>query len=104
MCGLLHVNGLAPNNFSGPLVDGEDRSIYAGEITTQGFDNLLRVKDKATYTFSGVSGYTEVDIKTTCVFGLGTAPDCTMTGNAPEPASLSPLALGGLALLRRRRN
>lgn len=90
---------LAPNNFHGNVVDGLNYSIYAGEITTRNLDNALLVKGSATFTFSGLTGFSESDIKLTVAFGLGTAPDSLLV---PEPATSAFLLLGGLLLCHRR--
>ncbi|MGB5179036.1 MAG: VPLPA-CTERM sorting domain-containing protein, partial [Gammaproteobacteria bacterium] len=44
------------------------------------------VKDKATFTFSGLGDFTEADI-TGIVFGLGTSPDSTLPA-VPVPAAV----------------
>ena len=90
------------NGFNGKEVDGLDYSIYAGDVTTQNLDDTLLVKGPITFTFSGVSGFSESDISSQFVFGLGTAPASLMT---PEPATLALLAvgLGAIGMKRRRR-
>ena len=98
--GTVGNSGLAPNNFSGAIVDGIDYSIYTGEITTRNLDGKLLVKDSATFTFSGLTGFTEADIQPTVLFGLGTAPDSTLPGiQTPVPGALALVmcALTGIA-------
>jgi len=92
---------LAPNNFMGNIVDGFDYGIYTGDVTTSNLDGKLLVKGPITYTFTGVSGFTEADIANKFAFGMGTAPDSLIT---PEPIGLSTLtALAPLILVQRRR-
>lgn len=98
--GTVGNNGLSPNGFMGNIVDGIDYSIYKGDITTANLHNKALVKDTATFTFSGLTGFTEDDISPAFAFGLGTAPDSLLT---PEPASALLLAAGALCLLRRKR-
>jgi hypothetical protein len=62
-------------------------------------NGYLLVKDTATFTFSGVSGFTEADIKTSCVFGEGTKPDGFLAGTVPEAGTLTLLITAGLGLL-----
>jgi hypothetical protein len=95
--GTVGNSGLAPNNFHGNIVDGLTYSIYAGDIMTRNLDDLSLVKDTATFTFSGVSGFTEADIGPTSMFGLGSGPDSLMVGvPVPEPRAT---ILGALFLL-----
>jgi hypothetical protein len=100
-------NSLTPNGFSGNVVDGFDYAIYAGTTgtATEGgapsLDGSYLVHNVATYTFTGVSGYSEADISDEVLFGLGTQPDST--GFVPEPSTSSLLALGLLGLAARRR-
>ncbi len=78
--------GLAPNNFNGNITGAIAYSIYVGDITTQNLHNRLLVKDKITFGFTGVTGYSESDIGG-IVFGLGTGPD-SLISVVPEPSSL----------------
>ena len=89
-------NSLSPNGFNGNVVDGIDYSIYAGDITTQNLDGKLLVLGDITFTFSGLTGFSEDDIGDEVLFGLGTQPDSTAF--VPEPGT--GLLLGmGVALL-----
>jgi len=97
--GTVGNSGLAPNNFSGNLVGGVNYAIYAGEITTQNLNGKLLVKEMATFTFTGLIGFTEADISPQFAFGLGTAPDSLLT---PEPVTMVLLGLGGLLLRKRK--
>ena len=93
---------LAPNNFQGSIVDGINYSIYRNEVTTTNLDGLLLEKNTATFTFTGLTGFVASDIVPRVVFGLGTAPDSTMT--VPEPATIGLLVLIALAFFRKRRS
>ena len=100
--GTVGNGNLFPSNaFNGNITGGMDYSIYAGDVTTSNLHNRLLVKGPITFTFTGVSGFTESDISANAAFGMGTAPDSFLT-NVPEPASLSLLSLGAMGLLRRR--
>ena len=100
--GTVGNSSAAPNNFMGNIVGGIDYSIYKGDITTSNLDGKLLVKDTATFTFSGVTGFTEANISHVFAFGLGTAPDSFLV---PEPSSFVLAAIGliGLVVWRRRR-
>jgi hypothetical protein len=98
--GTVGNNDFGGNGFSGNIVGGMDYSIYAGDVDTQnlsGPDGCYLVKGKATFTFSGVSGFTESDIAHKATFGLGTAPDSLLPGvsTVPEPTTM----LAGVLLL-----
>jgi hypothetical protein len=102
-------NSLAPNGFSGNVVDGFDYAIYAGTTgtATEGgapsLNGSYLVHNTATFTWTGVSGYDEADIADEALFGLGTQPDST--GFVPEPATalLFGMGLAGLGLAGRSR-
>jgi len=101
--GTVGNSNLTPNNFMGNIVDGLDYSIYAGDTTTNNLKGKLLVKDRVTFTFTGVAGFTEADIRPTSAFGMSTAPDSLL--KTQEPATIA-LVLGGgifgLFGLRRR--
>lgn len=64
-----------------------------GNIAPVGnLDNEYLVLNQATFTFTGLDGYTEADIQDGAVFGLGTKPDSFIA--LPEPGGL---ALAGMA-------
>jgi hypothetical protein len=97
--GTVGNNNLSPNSFNGNIVDGLDYAIYRNEVTTQNLNGKLLVKDTATFTFAGLSGFTEADILPKVAFGLGTAPDSLKTGMIiPEPGSIT-LAIAGVVVL-----
>lgn len=111
--GTVGNNGLSPNGFSGKMVGGSDYAIYRGEVTTQNLDDKLLVRDMASFTFTGLSGFSEKDIANSVVFGLGTAPDSLLWGRSqepppavPEPSTWVLLAAGfaGLISLNRKKN
>jgi hypothetical protein len=103
----------SPNNFDGNLVDALNLGIYHGDVATQNLDDYVLVKDQATFTFTGATGFTDADINTAAVFGTGTAPDLLVPGprplGIPEPASLlvwtgiAGLGAAGTLLRRKRR-
>lgn len=98
--GTVGNSDMDPNNFHGNIVGGMNYGLYAGEATTQNLDGRLLVKDHITFTFTGVMGITEKDIRPNFSIGLGTSPDSFLV---PEPAPIALLA-GLLAIPRRRRN
>ena len=100
--GTVGNSDLKPNNFNGNIVDGMDYALYSGDVTTANMDGRLLVKDHITFTFTGVMGFTENDIRPNFAIGLGTGPDSFLV---PEPATLAPLlAFGLFALPRQRRH
>ena len=103
--GTVGNSAAAPNNFNGNIVGAIDYSIYKGDVTTSNLDNKLLVKESANFVFSGLTGFTEADIKPSGAFGLGTAPDSFLTTIVPEPSSIV-LGVGfaGFAFGRRRTN
>ena len=100
-------NSMTPNGFMGNIVDGIDYAIYAGTTgtATEGgapsLNGSYLVHNTATFTFTGVSGFTEADIGPKALFGLGTQPDSTRL--VPEPSTGLMLAVGLLGLAYRRR-
>jgi hypothetical protein len=94
-------NSLSPNGFSGSITDGPDYGIYVGDVSTNNL-TLPLVKNSATFTFSGLTGFSEADISDQALFGLGTQPDSTAFVPEPGTALLFGLGLAGLALRRRR--
>ena len=47
------------------------------------------MKNTATFTFTGVSGFIEANIVDSVVFGLGTPPDSSFTVSVPEPGAFA---------------
>jgi hypothetical protein len=92
---------VAPNNFSGNIVGAIEYSIYKGDVSTSNLDGKLLVKDTATFTFTGLTGFSEADIKPANAFGLGTAPDSFLV--VPEPTGALLLASAVVSFRRRRR-
>lgn len=97
--GTVGNSGFSPNGFDpaivGPPGNGQIAfGIFTGsDIQPVGapmLDQYL-VRDEATFTFSGLSGYTEADI-VPAVFGFGTGPDSTIS--VPEPGT-GVMALAG---------
>lgn len=110
--GTVGNSGLSPNGFTPSIVGPAGNAminfaIYSGgDLEPNGVLNYkYLVKNKATFTFTGVSGYTEADITDAFVFGMGTAPDTTITVSLPEPPYAACMAgLGGCGwLLAKRR-
>jgi len=111
--GTVGNNGLSPNGFT-PQIVGQGNTminfaIYrGGDIDPNGvLDNKYLVKNTATFTFTGVAGFTEAAIVDKVVFGLGTNPDSSFTVSVPEPAACATataaaLAIAAHAALRRR--
>jgi hypothetical protein len=102
--GTVGNSNMAPNNFNGNLVGGIDYSIYAGDVSTQSLSSSLLVRDAITFTFSGLTGFSESDIVKSYAFGLGTAPDSVISHTefpVPEPSMVAILGLGCLLLGKR---
>ena len=85
-------------------------SIYrGGDIDPKGagMDGAYLVKNSATFTFTGLAGFTEKNIVPRALFGLGTRPDSTVLVVVPEPGGFVIALSGCLAglgwLLARRR-
>lgn len=108
--GTVGNSGFGPNNGFTPQIVGPpgntmiNFAIYrGGDIDPNGvLNNKYLVKNTATFTFTGVSGYTEANIVDTVVFGLGTNPDSTLTVSLPEPSTYCLSALAAAALVVRR--
>lgn len=94
-------NSRMKNNFPGNIVGGMDYSIYSGDVKTQSLANRMLVGGSITFTFSGLTGFTEADVFPASMFGLGTSPDSFLM-SIPEPSTLAILA-GGLVLFKLRR-
>ncbi len=102
--GTVANNGLSPNGFTPAVVgpSGNDFinfGIYAttdNDIDPNGVLNKkYLVKNRATFNFTGVSGYKATDIRPKAVFGLGTGPDSIAV--VPEPSAIA-IAAGALVL------
>lgn len=104
--GTVGNSNLSPNNFNPFIVDQIDFAIYKdGDISPVGnLNGRFLVKDSATFTFSGLTEFSEGDIAPIATFGLGTGPDSLIS--VPEPGTLAlaatGLVTGGMGLLRRR--
>ncbi len=94
--GTVGNSSISPNNFNGNIVGGLSYSIYTGDVTTNNLNGAPLVKDMATFTFTGLTGFTEADIAGDVAFGLGTAPDSFLT--TPEPSGMLLATLGMLSL------
>lgn len=99
--GTVGNSDLSPNNFNGNIVSGMDYSIYAGDITTRNLSDRLLVKSGITFTFSGLTGFTEADVAAEFAFGLGTAPDSFVA--VPEPATIVIMTISSLFLVLKKR-
>jgi len=98
----------SPNGFT-PKVVGQGNTminfaIYrGGDIDPNGvLNDRYLVKNTATFTFTGVGGYTEANIVDKVVFGLGTGPDSTLAVSLPEPGGCGLLAAAAAVLAARR--
>ncbi len=90
------------NQFQGSLVGGINYSIYAGDnVTHNKLVSELLVKEMATFTFSGVSGFTNADLGSVA-FGLGTGPDSLHIVPLPAAVLLGALGLGFSGLRLRK--
>jgi len=98
----------SPNGFT-PKVVGQGNTminfaIYrGGDIDPNGvLNDRYLVKNTATFTFTGVGGYTEANIVDKVVFGMGTGPDSTLAVSLPEPGGYGLLAAAAAVLAARR--
>jgi hypothetical protein len=99
--------GTDGNKKKGPKNAKANYAIYTGDISIRSLANLgAMVKDHATFTFTGFTGFTNADIKSSAAFGYGTATDSFLLSDSfvnPEPASICLLAVGGFMLRRKRK-
>ena len=107
--GTVGNSGFGPNNGFTPSIVGTGNTminfaIYrGGDIDPTGvLNNRFLVKNTATFTFTGLSGYTEANIVDKVVFGLGTSPDSTLTVSVPEPATYALIVAAAIAVVARR--
>ncbi len=98
--GTVGNNDLTPNDFMVNIVGNIDYSLYAGDVTTPNLNSKVLVKDHITFTFTGLTGFTEDDISPAFAVGLGTRPDSLLL--TPEPATIVPLLGVSLFGLHRR--
>ncbi|MGB8853989.1 MAG: XDD4 family exosortase-dependent surface protein [Pirellulales bacterium] len=102
--GTVGNNTFSPNGFTTQIVGQGNTminfAIYrGGDINPNGvLNNKYLVKNTATFTFTGLTGYTEANIVDKVVFGLGTTPDSTLTVSLPEPGALALAAVGTVLL------
>ena len=105
---------LKPNSFDKKVVLRENYGIYTGDVTTNSLDSAALVKDFATFTFAGLTGFDESDISQVAGFGLGNRPDSLYltkdanSGATPvaEPATALLMGAGllGLGWIGRKRS
>ncbi len=90
------------NQFNGNLVDGVNYSIYHGDAATSSLNNLLLVRDMATFEFgiTGLSldGYSLGNVG----FGLGSGPDSFHVVPVPAAVLLGMLGFGVAGLKLRK--
>jgi hypothetical protein len=84
----LSPNGFTPNIVGPPGNGMINFAIYrGGDINPSGvLDGKYLVKNRATFWFTGLNGYTEAHIGPRAVFGLGTGPDSIVV--VPEPSAI----------------
>lgn len=107
--GTVGNNTFSPNGFTPSIVGNGPTminfAIYrGGDIDPIGvLNNKYLVKNTATFTFTGLTGYTEANIVDKVVFGLGTNPDSTLTVSLPEPGALALAAVAAVVVAAGRR-
>lgn len=103
--GTVGNSGLSPNGFTTQIVGQGNTMINfgiyrGGDIDPTGvLNNKYLVKNTATFTFTGVTGYTEANIADKVVFGMGTIPSSTLTVSLPEPGACALLGSAAAAQL-----
>jgi hypothetical protein len=60
--GTARNSNLSPNDFNNSVVGTFDYSLYAGDVDTASLGGKSLVKDRITFVFSGLTGFTEDDI------------------------------------------
>lgn len=94
---------LGANGFTPQIVGNGTSAINFGIVSgtdidpTGVLDGKYVVQNRATFSFTGLGGFTEADVVDNVVFGLGTSPDSTFAVSLPEPAAHAFLAAAAAA-------